>query len=353
MNPTVQNKVNVILRQRRTQAEQQSKQKRDALYAQCPELSQLETLINSVYIRKSYLRLGKEMPAKIVSKMQELSPELLRADGAALDRALEKMLLRRKQLLESFECAETAFEPRYTCALCKDTGVVETSSGRESCTCFKILMTEQLRELANLPSNTDTFEQFNACYYPDVVDSKEYGIGVSPRVHMIRMKERCEDFVTHFTEPASPNLLFVGRSGVGKTFLSNCIGSKLLEQGVPVLYMPVSSLFKPFSAAAFAGEEEKETLLALRNLILNVELLIIDDLGTEKQTATRYEEVLEILNTREMNGRNRPCKTIITTNMTPKILFDTYGERVASRILGAFDVLPFCGDDIRLKRKQC
>ena len=87
-------------------------------------------------------------------------------------------------------------------------------------------------------------------------------------------------------------------------------------------------------------------------MILNVELLIIDDLGTEKQIATRYEEMLEILNTREMHGRKRPCKTIITTNMTPQNLFDTYGERVASRILGTFDVLRFCGDDIRLKRKM-
>lgn len=353
MNPTVRNKVNAILQQRRTQAEQRAKQTREDLYAQCPELSHLDTLINSVYIRKSYLRLHKELPVKIAERMQELSPELIRADGVALDRALDKMLTRRQELFQSFGYDENAFEPKYTCSVCRDTGVVETPYGGEACVCAKILMTEALRGMANLPSNSDTFEQFDATYYPETANSKEYGIQGSPRAHMIRMKEHCEEFVEHFTQPSYPNLLFVGRSGVGKTFLSNCIGAKLLERGIPVLYMPVSSLFKPFSAAAFASDEERDTLLALRNLILNVELLIIDDLGTEKQTATRYEEVLEILNTREMNGRNRPCKTIITTNMTPKHLYDTYGERVASRILGSFDVLQFCGDDIRLKRKQC
>ncbi len=352
MNPTIRNKVHTILQQRRAQAEQNAKRKRAELYTQCPELSQLETLMNSVHIRRSYLRLGKELPEGIACKMRALSPELLRADDAALNRALEKMLARRTQLLESFGCDERAFEPRYFCTLCNDTGVVETPSGTELCACYKILLTKQLREMANLPSNDDNFEQFDESYYPDVIDVPKYGVDVSPRVHMRRMKERCEDFVVHFTQTTYPNLLFMGRSGVGKTFLSNCIASKLLEQGIPVLYMPVSSLFKPFSAAAFASEEEKEMLLALRSLILNVDLLIIDDLGTEKQTATRYEEVLEILNTREMNGRNRPCKTIITTNMKPEQIFDTYGERVASRILGAFDVLPFYGDDIRLKKKE-
>lgn len=353
MNSVIRKNVDLILQKRRAGAEQEAKQTKSAIYAACPELAQLDALMNGVQVRKSYLRLNKAMPERIVTTMQALSPELVRADVAALDRALERMLARRKQLLQELNCDEDVFKTHYACSICDDTGVIETPEGNEMCGCAKILLTQQLREMANLPSNADTFDQFDETYYPDVINPKEYGVQISPRTHMLHMKEQCEKFVEHFTEPSYPNLLFIGRSGVGKTFLSNCIGSKLLEQGIPVLYMPVSALFKPFAAAAFATEEDREMLLALRDLILTVELLIIDDLGTEKQTATRYEEVLEILNTREMNGRNRPCKTIITTNMSPKHLFDTYGERVASRILGSFDILQFCGDDIRLKRKQC
>ncbi len=353
MNSAIQKNVDLILCGRAEKARRDAKQKKATLYADCPELAQLDTLMNGIQVRKSYLRLQKAMPERIAATMQALSPELARADEASLNRALERMQARRRQLLQDLGCDEDTLEPSYTCSLCKDTGVLETSEGIETCGCAKILLAQQLREMANLPSNADSFDQFNADYYPDIVNPKEYGVQISPRTHMLHMKEQCEKFVEHFTEPSYPNLLFIGRSGVGKTFLSNCIGSKLLEQGIPVLYVPVSSLFKPFAAAAFATDEEREMLSALRNLILTVELLIIDDLGTEKQTATRYEEVLEILNTREMNGRNRPCKTIITTNLSPKQLFDTYGERVASRILGSFDVLQFCGDDIRLKRKQC
>ncbi len=352
MNRDIQKSVATELAFRRAEAGRLAEEKRKQIYKQNPELAQIEELMNAVHIRRSYLRLRREMPKQIADRMGELAPELVQATEPVLERALERMQNRKTQILSDLHLTEGDFAPVYTCANCKDTGALHNAHGEEiPCNCYKILLTESLRAKANLPANTETFQDFRAEYYPETPNAKEYGISQSPKAHMIKMKERCEAFVEHFTSPEHPNLLFIGRSGVGKTFLSNCIASGLLEKGVPVLYMPVSSLFRPFSAAAFATDEEKEMLWYLKNLILNVELLIIDDLGTEKQTATRYEEVLEILNTREANGKTRPCKTIITTNMSPENLFETYGERVASRILGSFDILPLCGDDIRLKRK--
>ncbi|MBR5280111.1 MAG: ATP-binding protein [Clostridia bacterium] len=337
---------------RRARAKALGETKRQKAYVQCPELKYIEEQLNALHILRVYLKLRKPLPNQVVETMKQLLPELDQGNAVQVEASVARLKQRKQALLDQLHLTEQDFRPVFTCTLCDDTGFLKDAPMGTPCNCAKIILVEKLREKANLPSDLDTFARFDASLYPDEPNAELYGIPQSPRQHMLKMKEICETFVERFTCSDTPNLLFVGRSGVGKTFFSSCVASGLLEQGVPVLYMPVSTLFKPFAAAAFASDEEKEMLQVLKDLILNVELLIIDDLGSEKQTATRYEELLEILNTRELNGRKHPCKTIITTNMTPKNLFDTYGERVASRILGTFDVLRFCGDDIRLKRKM-
>ena len=130
--------------------------------------------------------------------------------------------------------------------------------------------------------------------------------------------------------------------------MGNCIINALTDKGVSCLYMPATALFKPFAPGYYNPEEAAEII----DFINNCDFLVIDDLGSEKQTATRYSELLEILNTRELRGKIGSCKTVITTNLSPKKILDYYGERVTSRILGEYDILPFVGDDIRLKKKS-
>lgn len=337
---------------RRAVGKAQGDARREEAYTKCPELKRVDAQLNALQIQNVYLRIRKPLPENVAETMRELLPELGKPDVRKVESLIDQLKDRKKVLLEQLNLTERDFRPTFQCPVCQDTGFLPDAPIGTPCNCYKIVLVEKLRAMANLPSELDRFENFNPMYYSEQANPEVYGIQQSPRQHMLKMKEICETFVERFTYADTPNLLFVGRSGVGKTFFSNCVASRLLEQGIPVLYMPVSALFKPFAAAAFASDAEKEMLQTMKDLILNVELLIIDDLGTEKQTATRYEEMLEILNTREMNGRKYPCKTIITTNMTPQNLFDTYGERVASRILGTFDVLRFCGDDIRLKRKM-
>ena len=335
----------------RARGKAQGEARRQETYVKCPELKLVDEQLNALHIQGVYLRLRMPLPETVAETMKRLLPELVKPDIRKVDGLIAQLKEKRQILLTQLNLTEQDFRPVFHCPICQDTGFLPDAPIGTPCNCYKLILVEKLREMANLPSDLDTFADFNPDYYPAEANPEVYGIQQSPRQHMLKVKEICESFAARFAYSDTPNLLFVGRSGVGKTFFSNCVASLLLEQGIPVLYMPVSALFKPFAAAAFASDEEKEMLQTMKELILNVELLIIDDLGTEKQTATRYEEMLEILNTREMNGRKYPCKTIITTNMTPKDLFDTYGERVASRILGNFDVLRFCGEDIRLKRK--
>ena len=84
--------------------------------------------------------------------------------------------------------------------------------------------------------------------------------------------------------------------------------------------------------------------------ILNVDLLIIDDLGTECINNMKFTELFNIINTRLLN-QNKITKTIISTNLSLKNLYSNYDERIVSRIIGNYDICYFFGDDIRFKKK--
>ena len=91
---------------------------------------------------------------------------------------------------------------------------------------------------------------------------------------------------------------------------------------------------------------------ALYENILNVDLLIIDDLGTEKITDTKITELFTIINTRLLNQNHKITKTIISTNLNLDNLFSTYDERIVSRLVGNYNICHFFGEDLRFKNKQ-
>ena len=84
--------------------------------------------------------------------------------------------------------------------------------------------------------------------------------------------------------------------------------------------------------------------------LLSVDLLIIDDLGTETLNSMKFTELYKIINTRLLNQNGKITKTIISTNLDLKGLFQTYDERLVSRFVGYYDIYRFYGDDIRLKK---
>ena len=65
----------------------------------------------------------------------------------------------------------------------------------------------------------------------------------------------------------------------GKTFMSNCIAQELLQSGKTVLYQTAPVLLE--SVIDYKMSKQKETLDNIYQNVLNVDLLIIDDLGTE------------------------------------------------------------------------
>lgn len=135
----------------------------------------------------------------------------------------------------------------------------------------------------------------------------------------------------------------------GKTFMSNCIASELLKKGKNVVYQTAPVLLE--SVINYKMNKQKNLDNNFYQSILETDLLIIDDLGTELLNNMKLSELFTIINTRILNLNHKITKTIISTNLNVNDIFRIYQDRIGSRIAGYFDIYCFFGEDIRLKRK--
>ena len=154
----------------------------------------------------------------------------------------------------------------------------------------------------------------------------------------------CIDFRGDINEK---NLLFTGNTGLGKTFLSECIANEMLKKGKNVLYQTAPVMLDTVINYRFG----KDDGTIYKNL-LDVDLLIIDDLGTETMNSMKFTELFNIINTRLLNQNNKITKTIISTNLNIQDMFKNYDERIVSRLIGNYNICRFYGDDIRLLKRM-
>lgn len=261
-------------------------------------------------------------------------------DGAEeLRKQNEKLSQKKEALLLANGYPANYLSPVYTCSDCQDTGMI----GEERCHCFKQAVVDLLYAQSNVASiiQEENFDTFSFDYYNDtVVDPKTK---LTPRQNIRRIYDTCQAFIRNFDKEFN-NLLFYGNSGLGKTFLSHCIAKELLGTAHTVLYLTAYELFDVLGKAMY---EENEGFGASGEHILDCDLLIIDDLGTELATAFTMSRLNLCINERFLNHRS----TIISTNFGVQELADHYGERNFSRIFSSYTPLRFFGEDIRLKKK--
>ena len=130
--------------------------------------------------------------------------------------------------------------------------------------------------------------------------------------------------------------------------MSNCIANELLKKVDSVLYQTAPVLLE--SVINYKMSKNKSSIDNIYNSVLNCDLLIIDDLGTESLNSMKLSELFTILNTRILNLNNKVTKTIISTNLDINDIFRIYEERIGSRIIGYYDIYRFFGEDLRFKR---
>ncbi len=262
-----------------------------------------------------------------------------------LKNEIEKLKLEKENILKSLNLSADYLQPNYNCKNCKDTGYVFQNGKTLMCNCLKQKIYNIEYNQKNLSCTTNqNFNNFNINLYSNEANEKKYNSKISPRYNILDIKNACLDFINNFDNIETKNLIFTGGTGLGKTYLSNCIVNELLHKGKTVMYQTAPVMLDNLISDLFAKAENQT---GISNNLLTVDLLVIDDLGTETMNSMKFTELYKIINTRLLSGKT---KTIISTNLDLKGLFQTYDERLASRFIGYYDIYRFYGDDIRLKK---
>lgn len=291
-------------------------------YAQVPRLKELDILL-----RRSMVQAAQTVftsGGDPVAAMEKVKQENL---------ALQK---ERQELIDA-QLPKGFLEEDPVCPACGGSGYL----GSSMCRCLsQLCLQEQLSELTGLTQGYERFDNFRLDYYPERPDA-DYG--VSPRVVMEKNLAKCRRFAEHF--PNSGNLLFVGSTGLGKTFLSGCIANEVARKGISIAYESAPRLFHKLEKNRFTPTEESR-LEAEK--FQNCDLLIIDDLGTEMPGSFVTAALYSLVNDRLLDGKN----TIISTNLLISEIAKRYNPQIASRLEGNFDVLTFLGEDIRVLKNR-
>lgn len=236
-----------------------------------------------------------------------------------------------RELLRQNGYPEDYLDIHYSCPVCNDTG---TAPDGGICDCVHRINSSLAAKELNRSSQLklSTFDSFRLTYY----SGDDYA-------HMERIFEFTKRYAASF-RPDSDNILMFGKTGLGKTHLSLAIANAVLDKGCSVIYDSTINLLLKIEQEHFGHEHTNETLMH----VMNCDLLILDDLGTEYKTPFYASTIYNIINTRLNSGK----PIIISTNLNIDTLRERYEERVVSRISTCYSLLKFAGNDVRSQIKR-
>ncbi|MDR1067027.1 MAG: ATP-binding protein [Clostridiales bacterium] len=319
----VYNAIRRELAQDRMNAERAARERREKAYADNPRLSEVASDLAKACLSA----------AKLVASGNE-------KDAKKTMRLADDLRTERDALLKAAGLNGDYFEAAYKCGVCKDVGYVD---GRK-CRCFVQRLVRRFYSAANIGDiiEAENFSTFDLRYYDD---APVYENGKTPQSAIQDILGRCLDFTDNF-DVKFQNLLFYGDTGLGKTFLCNCIAKRMIDAGKTVLYVTAPRIFKKIEELRF-NRDNMEAPDDQLDMIYSADLLIIDDLGSEFSTILTSAELFNVINGRLLEKK----PSVISTNLSLNDLQSVYSDRIVSRLFGAYSMLRFFGDDIRLKKK--
>ena len=300
--------------ERRRTAEDAANARVRELCEKYPEYAQIDRDMRSAGVKL----------ARVLSKKGDVNK--------ALDAIKEENLAaqdRRARFLIDHKLGEDYIRPHYFCSRCKDTGFI----GGEHCVC----LTKMIGELNCRKMNESS--PLSLCSF-DTFDLTQFE--GNDRLQMENVSGFIKDYADSFNA-GSPNLLFYGGTGLGKTHLSLAAANVVLSKGYTVIYDQAQTLFDKLADERFSREGTGET----EEAVYNCDLLIIDDLGAEFVNQMTQSLLYGIINTRLLT--HKPM--IVSTNIPLRDLDKVYHERISSRLCFEFETVPFVGKDFRQIRK--
>ena len=317
MDNEIYEKAKVIMTQRRTTALSQNEQRIQEINDKIPEIKEINDALYAT--GKELIRMVIEAKGKDISKQIE---SIKASNLGAQDMS--------KHILAAHGYPADYLDVHFTCPKCCDTG----SDGTKMCSCMKQLcgklMADELNENAQL--TLSSFDTFQLSYY----SGNDYFM-------MEKILNYAKQYAATF-EKNSDSILMFGNTGLGKTHLSLAIANEVLKKGYSVLYDSAINILRKIESEHFSYDHLSDML----DLVMDTELLILDDLGTEYETKFYSSTIYNIINTR----LNRSKPTIISTNMNFPQLSKRYDERVTSRLSSMYTCLEFKGSDVRLQIKK-
>ncbi|NLW22614.1 MAG: ATP-binding protein [Tissierellia bacterium] len=296
----------------------------EKVYKRVPKIKEID---------KAIMETGLTMSKAVIEDPENYEENIKKAK----DR-IEKLKMEKAYLLTENNIPLDYLDVNYECDKCSDTGFLPEG---DKCSCLKQALINKGYEMSNIKNilEKENFQTFDINIFPD---EPMEGETMTPRENMANITSICEGFVNNFDEDNGENLLFYGPTGLGKTFMCNCIAKALLDKNKIVIYQTAFKILEIIERRRFGRDEDRFNDWEY-DLLFKADLLIIDDLGTEISNAFTNAEIFNIVNTRLLNN----SKTIISTNLTPKEISQVYTDRVFSRILERFIPLRFFGPDLR------
>ncbi|HHY82232.1 MAG TPA: ATP-binding protein [Clostridiales bacterium] len=281
---------------------------------------------------------------------QKAKAMILNPDMSEEETRYEDLVKRTKEkealLLKENGYPEDYLTLQYRCPECRDTGYVGELV-KEKCSCLIQKIVERSYRYSELSGiSKENFDTFN----PEVIpDTPLPGKNLTQREYMLQLKSVLWDYQAAYPHNTKKNILFTGKTGLGKTFMLNCLAKAILDKGFTVLKITSYNLFEHLFRNMLDSTEGDSMLL--KDRIFEVDALIIDDLGTEtRRNNFTAEELFNILNERYLQQKH----TFISTNLSLTDLRDYYSDRVTSRLFDTQNtmIFRFEGKDLRLRAKN-
>ena len=305
-----------ILSERQLEAHRRYLEKREEIFRKLPELEELEERVRAFSL-------------SVAGEMQQGNREgLLR-----LKEEIGKLHKEKKALLEGAGYKiQDLEEEEHFCPLCQDTGYVDG----KKCQCFLKLQGEILYRQSRMGAvlERENFSKFQLERFDNIEK-----LGQCGNKTLREYIKEIRDYLTNYCEEYPKNnrsILFTGSTGTGKTYFLHSIAKALLDRGVSVLYFTATGLFEYFSKRM--REEDTE------DYIEEVDVILIDDLGTEFSNSFTTSRFFALLNQRILDRKTM----LISTNLNFKELRETYSDRVVSRFMSDYEIIPLYGKDQRL-----
>jgi len=314
---------------KRDKAESELELRKNDVYSQIPEFKKLDDEIGKV---------GLQL-AKLVLQNPSNKENIILESKQKMDELKNK----KEELLTKYRVPTGYLEIQHDCKLCKDKGFLDNG---HKCNCLKQEIINEAYRMSNISRMLEK-ENFTTLDTSIFSSEKDPESNISPQQNMLQIVSICESFIINFDKDNGENLLFYGDTGLGKTFMCNCIAKSLLDKGHLVIYQTAFKMFEIIEDYKFKNTDNHISKQNYENLF-DCDLLIIDDLGTELTNSFTNSELFNILNTRLLSGK----KTIISTNLSPMQLGSNYAQRIFSRIFDRFKMVKFLGKDLRWESKK-